>query len=117
MDDKLDSVESFVKSKNKRKRKIKDIDGKIAESLAPRKTKKILEFNDHEVASIKSIALKKRSSTQVTTRLMSGKLLMFAELSLKSFIYDIIETFCFTDENVKGIFKSMGSRGWKFFMC
>ena len=36
---------------------------------------------------------------------MSGKLLMFAKLSLKSFIYDMIETFCFPDENVMEIFK------------
>ena len=30
---------------------------------------------------------------KVTTRFMSGKLLMFAKLSLKSFIYDLSETF------------------------
>ena len=36
---------------------------------------------------------------------MSGKLLMFAKLSLKSFIYNMIETFCFPDENVMEIFK------------
>ena len=35
---------------------------------------------------------------------MSGKLLMFAKLSLKSFIYEIIETFCFPKENVKKIY-------------
>ena len=33
---------------------------------------------------------------------------MFVKLSLKSFIYDIIETFCFPDENVRGIFKKYG---------
>ena len=108
MDEELDSVESFVKSRNKTKIKFKDIDEKIAESLDARKTKMILEFNDHEAASIKSIAVKKRSSIKVTTRFMSGKLLMFAKLSLKSFIYDIIETFCFPDENVRGIFKKYG---------
>ena len=30
---------------------------------------------------------------------------MFAKLSLKSFVYDLVETFCFPDETVKGIFK------------
>ena len=48
---------------------------------------------------------------------MSGKLLIFAKLSLKGFIYDMIKTFCFPDENVKEILKSMGLRGWKFFTC
>ena len=39
----------------------------------------IVEFNDHESASIKYFAVKK-SSIKVTTRFMSGKLLMFAKL-------------------------------------
>ena len=65
----------------------------------------VIEFNDHEAAFIKSVAVKKRSSIKVTTRFISRILLMFAKLSLKSFIYDIIETFCFPDDNVRGIFK------------
>ena len=48
IDEELDSVESFEKSENKRKRKFKDIDEKIPESLDPRKTKMVVEFNDHE---------------------------------------------------------------------
>ena len=36
---------------------------------------------------------------------MSGKLLMFIKLSLKSFIYDIAETFCFPDETVAEIYQ------------
>ena len=55
MDEELDAVESFVKNKNKRKRKFKNVDEKIAESLDPRKTKMVIEFNDHDAASIKSI--------------------------------------------------------------
>ena len=80
MDEELDLVESFVKRRNKTKRKFKDIDEKIAESLDARKTKMVLEFNDHEAVSIKSIAVKKRSSIKVTIRFMSGKLLMLAKL-------------------------------------
>ena len=108
MEEELDSAESFTKSKNKRKRKFKNVDEKIPESLDPRKTKMVIEFNDHEAASIKSIAVKKRNNIKVKTRFMSGKLLMFAKISLKSFIYDIIATFCFPDENVRGIFKKYG---------
>ena len=58
MEEEVDSVESFVKSKNKRKRKFKNLDEKTAESLDPRK-KMVIEFNDHEAASIKSIVVKK----------------------------------------------------------
>ena len=46
------------------------------------KTKMIVEFNDRESASIKSFVVRKRSEIKVTTRFMSGKLLMFVKLSL-----------------------------------
>ena len=36
---------------------------------------------------------------------MSGKLLMFAKLSLKSFIYDLIETFCFPQKQLADLYK------------
>ena len=86
------------KNKHRRKRKFKNIDEKIADCLDPR-------FNDRESASIKSFAVKKRSEIKVTTRCMSGKLLMFAKLSLKSFIYEIADIFCFPDENIEEIYK------------
>ena len=36
---------------------------------------------------------------------MKGKMLMFSKLSLKSFVYDIIDIFCFPDEDVKKIYE------------
>ena len=36
---------------------------------------------------------------------MSGKLLMLAKLSLKSFIYDVAETFSFPDQTMAEIYK------------
>lgn len=36
---------------------------------------------------------------------MSGELLMFAKLSLKSLLFEIVETFCFPEENVQETFK------------
>ena len=50
----------------------------------------IINFNDRESASIKSFAVK-NNEIKVTFRFMSGKLLMSAKLSLKSFIYDLAE--------------------------
>ena len=63
-----------------------------------RKTKIIVEFSNQESASIKSFAVKK-VKVKVTTRFLSGKMLMFAKLSLMSFIYEVLETFCFPDKN------------------
>ena len=36
---------------------------------------------------------------------MSGKLLIFAKLSLKSFIYDLLETFCFPRKQITDLYK------------
>ena len=65
----------------------------------------VVDFNDRESASIKSFAVKKKNEIKVTTRFMSGKLLMFAKLSLKSFIYSLAEIFCFPPAEVKEIYK------------
>ena len=86
-EEELDAVNSFEKIKKVRKRKFKTIDEKISSCSDPRKTKMIMEFNKTESASIKSFAVKKKNVIKVTTRFMSGKLLMSAKLSLKSFIY------------------------------
>ena len=88
-----------------KKRKFKKGDEKISDCLDPRKTKMVIDFNDRESASIKSFAVRERDKIKVTTRFRSGKLLMFAKLSLKIFIYDIAETFCFPTEAVAEIYK------------
>ena len=76
---------------------------KIEESIKAcddlRKNRMILEFNDAQSSAIKSIAVKNETNIKCTTRFMSGKLLMFAKLSLKSFIYSLVELLYFPDEN------------------
>ena len=64
-----------------------------------RKNRMILEFNDAQSSAIKSIAVKNETNIKCTTRFMSGKLLMFAKISLKSFIYSLVELLYFPDEN------------------
>ena len=65
----------------------------------------VVEFNDKESASIKSLAVRKGNEIKVTTRFMSGKLLIFSKVSLKSFIYDIIETFCFPQKEIANLYR------------
>ena len=50
----------------------------------------ILEFNSLESASIKSIAVKQSDQVTLTTRFLSGEMLMFAKLSLMSFTYKML---------------------------
>ena len=85
----------LTKKKIIKKGRFKDADEKIIDCLDPRKTKVVVEFNDRESASIKSFAVKKLNKIKMTTRFMSGKLLMFAKRSLKSFIDDLSEIFWF----------------------
>ena len=98
-------VATWPAKENCLKKKIHHIDNKIEDCLDPRKTKMIFEFNNCEWASIKLFAVKKKKNIKVISRFRSGKLLMFAKLSLKSFVYKIIETFCFLNEKTKQIFK------------
>ena len=59
----------------------------------------IIEFNEHESSSVKSMAVKSETNIKCTSRFMSGKLLMFAKLSLKSLIYSLVEPLHFPEEN------------------
>ena len=95
MEEELDILDSYKKKIKIKKGRFKDADEKIIDCLDPRKTKVVVEFNDRESASIKSFAVKKLNKIKMTTRFMSGKLLMFAKCSLKSFIDDLSEIFWF----------------------
>ena len=75
------------------------IENKIKGCEDIRKNKMIIEFNDYASSCVKSIAAKSSTNIKCTTRYMSGKLLMFAELSLKSFIYSLVELLAFPEEN------------------
>ena len=62
MAEELDALKTYEKDKKVKKRKFKNVDEKITECLDPRKTKMIIDFNNHESASIKSFAVKKKWS-------------------------------------------------------
>ena len=64
----------------------------------------IVDFCAEESASVKSFAIKKYDQIKVTTRFLSGKMLMSAKLSLMSFIYEMLETFCFPDKKIQEIY-------------
>ena len=105
MAEELDAIDAYEKNKNVKKRKFKSVDEKITNCPDPRKTKMVIDFNDHESASIKSFAVKKKNEIKVTSRFMSGKLLVFAKLSLKCLIYVLVEIFYFPSQLVLDIYK------------
>ena len=84
----------------KKKRKItKDFDSQVEDAVKNKKIKTIIDF-DNYCNSIKSIIVSGNTTVDVSTRFINGKML-FAKVSLTSFVYDIIDVFSFSNEEVK----------------
>ena len=64
----------------------------------------MIDFEYNASNSIKSLAIKKNTSVKVTSRFIKGKMLMFAKLSIKSFVYDMIDVFCFPNNDIQLIY-------------
>ena len=64
----------------------------------------MIDFGRKECNSIKPIALKVNVNINVTSRFINGKMLMFTKISLKCFVYDMIDVLCFPTEEVKMIY-------------
>ena len=69
------------------------------------KIKSLIDFDEANTNSIKLLAIEKKSNIKLTTRFMKSKMLMFATTSLQSFVYDMIDVFCFPDHAVQEIYK------------
>ena len=64
----------------------------------------MIEFDKNECNSIKSIVIKGNTTTDLISQFIKGKMQMFAKLSLKSFVYNMIDIFCFPDETIQEIY-------------
>ena len=102
---KINVVDSMI-ARKKRKKKFKDSKQKTDLHLQNTNTKMIIDFDCEFSISINSLSVNKNSNVKVTTRFFSGKMLMFAKLSLMSFIYELIKTFYFPDEKTKKTYKT-----------
>ena len=51
-----------------------------------------------------AIIVKGHTNIDVSSYFIKGKMLMFAKLSLKSFAYDMIDVFCFPDNEIQQIY-------------
>ena len=94
-----------MKKKKSKKRKIKDaLDIQIEDLVKNKKIKTMIDFENNECNSIKSIIVKGDTNIDVSSRFIKGKMLMFAKVSLKSFVYDMIDVFCFPNEEIREIY-------------
>ena len=114
----LDALETLKKNKLKKskKRKLtKYVKTKFDDSFKNRKTKTMIDFDQDEFNSIKSIVVKGNTIINVTLRFIKGKMLTFAKVLLKSFVYDLIDDFYFPTEEVRKIYNQYSFI--KYYLC
>ena len=102
----LDGVECLKRQEKKRKKRVKrdDLDFQTEKLLKDRRVKTMIDFASSN--SIKTVVIKKNTNVKVTSRFIKGKMLMFAKLSIKSFVYDLIDVFCFPNFEIQRIYDS-----------
>ena len=102
----LEAAEKFEQRKKNYKRKLDLIDysDRKNEALKNQNIKSLIDFDEDYSSSIKSIAIEQSSSVNLTTRFLNGKMLMFSKVYIKSFVYDLIDTFMFPDETTEEIY-------------
>ena len=102
LEEDLEVIELFSKRKRRKYQQLNTLDtieNKIRNCADVRKNRMVIEFNDYKSFSVKSISVKTETNIKCNTRFMSGKLLMFAKLSSKSFIYSLVELLHFPEEH------------------
>ena len=65
----------------------------------------MIDFDEKYSCSIRSIAIEKSSKTNLTTRFLNGKMLMFSKVSIKSFVFDLVDIFMFPDQEIQEIYQ------------
>ena len=97
--------EFYKKSKSqKKKRTLYHYLDRQDEAYKDSKEKCLIDF-DEDVGSAKSLAVKKESKINLTTRFLNGKILMFRKKSIQSFVYDLIDVFMYSNEEISKIYK------------
>ena len=65
----------------------------------------MIDLDEEYSASIRSVAIEKNTKVNLTTRFLSGKMLMFSKVSIKSFVYDLIDIFMFPNQEIQEIYQ------------
>ena len=91
-------TENFNKRNGRSKSKLLSLEGHLEEDYANKAYTFVQDLEEKGVNSVKGVACKKQTTVRVSTRYISCRLLINAKISLDSFIYDCIDTFCFSNE-------------------
>ena len=98
----LEATENFDKKnkRNKKKRTLYHYLERQEEAYRNNKIKSLIDFDEAYVSSVKSLAVKKETKVNLTTRFLNGKMLMFSKTSIQSFVY-----LMFPDDVLKKIYE------------
>ena len=102
----LEAAETFEKKQKRIKKKLKLIDysERKNEVLKNQKFKSLVDFDEEYSSSIKSLVVEQSTEVNLTTRYLNGKMLMFSKVSIKGFVYDLIDVFMFPNEEIQKIY-------------
>ena len=102
----LESLKEFDKKskRQKKKRTLCHYLDRQEEAYKDNKVKSLIDF-DEDVGSVKSLAVKKETKINLTTRFLNGKMLMFCKTSIQSFVYDLIDVFMYPNEEISKIYE------------
>ena len=84
--------------------KIINFEGHLEEANSDKSYAFVQELENKGINSVRAVACKKQNYAKVSTRYISSKLLINAKISLASFIYNCIDTFCFPNEDTSEIY-------------
>ena len=102
----LKAADNLEKKKNKNKKRLNllHFSERKSKALRNQKVKAWIEFDEEYSSNIKSLAIKQSHIINLTARYLNGKIFIFSKVSIKSFLYDLINVFMFPNEEIKKIY-------------
>ena len=90
--------------KKKKGKEMCKFENRLEEAYSDKSYTFAQDLEEDGADSVKAFACKKQTTVKVSIRFISSKLLINAKISLASFIYDCIDTFCFPNEETQKIY-------------
>ena len=108
----VEAAEIFEKKpkRQRKKRTCYDYLQRQEETYRNDKIKSLIDFDDKYISSIKSLAVKKETKVNLTTRLLNGNMLMFFETSIQSFVYVMLMFLCYQMKKFRKFMTAMRSK-------
>ena len=102
----LEVAENFERKRNKGPLNLVDFAQRKDDAFRNHKVKGLIDFDEESCSSIKSLKVQKDMKINLTTMFLNGKMLMFSKISIKSFVYDLIDVFVSPKEKVTKIYNN-----------